>query len=228
MVEHLPEETAGDDLHRAARAALAGLPIVGGAAVELFNRLLAPPIQQRRDAWLDGLAERIEKLEQEERVKVEDLRDNDEFVSTVMQASQVAVRNHQQEKIDALRNAVLNTAIGQAPDDAKREMFLGLVDVFSVIHLRILQALADSSRASDRRPHIALSIGSIAELAVQLLPDLRPQAEFVEVIVEDLCRSGLLFWNRDGGATNIGQGATQVSELGSEFLRFISEPKEDG
>lgn len=225
MSDHLPKESVGDELHRGARAALSAIPFVGGAAVELFNRVLAPPIQRRRDAWLNVLAERIAKMEQEGRINVKELQNNDEFVSTVMQASQVAIRNHQQEKLDALRNAVLNTAIGQSPNDSKREMFLGFVDTFTVHHLRILKAIATSDADEQHRKKIATSINDITELAVQLLPDLRGSGQLAEVAIEDLCHRGLLFWNRDGGVAIIEKGTTQVSQFGDEFLHFISEPK---
>lgn len=221
----LPRETTGDDVHRAARAALSAIPFVGGAAMELFNRVIVPPVQRRREAWLNDLAERVSALEREGRVKVEDLQNNDQFVSTVMQATEVAVRNHQQEKIDALRNAVLNTALGQSPEDAKRDMFLGFVDMFSVPHLRILKAMA-AYDADGRHSVTATSIGSLTQLALAQLPDLIRSGKLVEVAVEDLCRRGLLFWNSEGGVLMIPEGATQVSDFGREFLRFISEPKE--
>ncbi len=194
--------------------------------MELFNRVLAPPLQRRRDAWLNGLAERVAELEQEGRLKAENLQSNEAFVSSVMQASQAAIRNHQKEKIDALRNVVLNTALGalgEPRQDSKREMFLGFVDLFSAIHLRILKALSESDINGRSASGIKTDIPGIAERAVQLLPDLRDARALAQVAVEDLCRRGLLFWDQ----IYIPSGATQVSELGREFLRFISDPQRD-
>ena len=42
---------------------------------------------------------------------------DDEFVSAIQHATQIAVRTHQAEKLEALRNAVLNVAAGTAPGD---------------------------------------------------------------------------------------------------------------
>lgn len=231
MNDHLPKESVGDDLHRGARAALSAIPFVGGAAVELFNRVLAPPIQRRRDAWLNVLAERIAKMEQEGRINVEELQNNDEFVSTVMQASQVAIRNHQQEKLDALRNAVLNTAIGQSPDDSKREMFLGLVDVFTVWHLRILSLLADPPGWFQRHdkpvPQFAFS-SSLEQVIKAALQEIASQKEFLELVMRDLDDRKLA--NSGGLMTMMTpQGALQkrTTTLGDEFLHFISKPKGD-
>ena len=194
--------------------------------VEWFNRLLVPPVQRRQAAWLNDLAERIAVLEQQGRLRVEDLQHNDEFVSTVMQASYTAIRNHQKEKIDALRNAVLNTALGLLLGDLKREMFLGFVDIFSVTHIRILEVL--SRYDTDGRTHrIETSVRHITDLVVQLLPELKDERALAGVAVEELCRRGLLFWVADGIVAHIRQDETQVSQLGREFLRFISEPQKD-
>jgi len=228
MSERLPQDGFGDDLHRGARMLLSCLP-AGGAAVELFNRLLAPPIQRRRDAWLNHLADRVAKFEQEGRVKVEDLQQNDEFISTVMQASQAAVRNHQQEKLGALRNAVLNTALGQAPEDSKREMFLGFVDTLTVWHLRVLSFLSAPGAGTDvQKVNMDLTTGHHAAVIAALqnaFPDLREEGEFVQKIVGDLDREGLILGDVTLRTVRGLEGMRNLTNLGDEFLRFISEPK---
>jgi hypothetical protein len=225
MSESLPKKTSSDHWHLAARTVLSAIPAVGGPALELFNAVLAPPIERRRNDWLNDMARRLETMEQEKRLKVEDLGKNDEFVSTVMQATAVAVRNHHQEKIDALRNAVLNTALGQCPSDVKSAMFLAIVDQFTVWHLRALKEISDfdSLRGQNRTPKT--SIEEIARVVVNKVADLRGQQALAEMVVEDLCRKGLLFWNEGQGVTFIPHGASQVTELGKEFLEYISGPR---
>jgi hypothetical protein len=224
--ESLPQKTSGDHLHLAARAVLSAIPAVGGPALELFNAVLAPPIARRRDDWLNDLAQRLETLEQEKRLTVQNLGKNDEFISAVMQATAVAIRNHHQEKIDALRNAVLNTALGQCPSDVKTAMFLAFVDQFTIWHLKAMKALFDFESPQDQSRIPKTSPEEIAKVVLNRLPDLRGQTTLAEIVVEDLCRRGLLFWNGGQGVTFIPQGATQVSELGKEFLAYISRPKD--
>lgn len=230
MSEALPSESAGDHLHRATRAALASIPFAGGAAVELFNLILAPPIQRRRDEWLNALAERLGKLEQDGRVIIAELRDNDEFVSTVMQASQLAVRNHRQEKIDALRNAVLNTALEQAPEDSKRELFLRWIDELGVWHLRLLALLADPpgwfERNGKKIPEFAIS-SSLHQVIEAGMPELARDRGFIEVVAKDLddrhLASSASFMTV---MTPRGAVEKRTSDLGDAFLRFITEPGE--
>jgi hypothetical protein len=47
----------------------------------------------------------------------ERLATNEAFVTVTMQASQGAIRNHQQAKLEALRNAVLNSALPNPPQE---------------------------------------------------------------------------------------------------------------
>ncbi len=223
MSDSIPQKTAGDHLHLGARVALSAIPGVGGPALQLFNAIIAPPIEKRRNDWLNDLAERLYRLEQEKRLKVEDLRENDEFISAVMQATTVAVRNHHQEKIDALRNAVLNTALGQCPSDVKSAMFLALVDQFTVWHLRVLKELSEPEPQGQHRiPNT--SIEAIAGVVMKRIADLRGQQALTETVVEDLCRKGLLFWSAGKVVTIIPPGTSQVTPLGVEFLNYISGP----
>lgn len=229
MTESLPRESAGDDLHRVVRAILSAAPLVGGAAVELLCRLLAPPIQKRRDAWLNNVGERIMKLEQNGRVNIDGLQKNDEFVSTIMQASQAAICNHQQEKLDALRNAVLNTALGQAPEDSKRETFVSFIDTISVWHIRLLALLSSPVEwfESHEQPVPDYRISSsLHGIVREAMPELAVQGDYLEFIVADLTQRKLV---SGGGIMTVmsadGWKAKRTTDLGDEFLQFISEPQ---
>src|SRR6266478_212213 len=136
------EKTWKDKLHLAARATLSAIPGVGGPALELFNAVIAPPIERRRDSWLNELAERLQTLEQEHRLNIEDLANNENFVSAVMQATSSAIRTHHEKKIDALRNAVLNSALDRSLDEVKREIFLALVDQLTAIQIVVFAELS--------------------------------------------------------------------------------------
>ena len=82
------------------RALAGGVPHIGGILLEIIQT----PIEERRQQWMDEVAHGLRKLE--ERVEGFDpakLKDRPEFVSVVLHASQMAIRNHQQAKREALR-----------------------------------------------------------------------------------------------------------------------------
>jgi hypothetical protein len=139
--EHLPDEpTLGDYGHAVIKAGLSAIPVLGGGAVELFSLLFAAPLAERRDVWLQTVVEDLDALSRKVAGgSLESLAANPEFVSALMKATQVALCTHQQEKITALRNAVLNVAAGAAPEDDLQSIFLNLIDTLSPIHLRLFK-----------------------------------------------------------------------------------------
>ena len=95
MAEHkqLPQPTTADHVHVVAKALISAVPVVGSPAAELFGYLIAPPLNRRRDEWLESLAQGFDLLE--ERFSGFDhraLADREEFVSAFLQATQT-VRN---------------------------------------------------------------------------------------------------------------------------------------
>src|SRR5215213_10816450 len=102
-----PERSRGDAIHRGILAALSAIPV----AAELFETIFAPPLARRQDAWMEAVADGIRQLQ--ERIEGFDwtrLTEDEAFVTIAIEASAAALRTHQAEKREALRNAVLNAA----------------------------------------------------------------------------------------------------------------------
>jgi hypothetical protein len=224
-----PKEAGGDHLHTLARAGISAIPVVGGPAVELFNAIIVPPIRKRQKEWMEAVAEGIRSLEEKQRCVVDDLKTNDGFIDTVMQASQAAVRTANEEKREALRNAVLNAALPNSPDEAKRQTFVNFVDELSTWHLRILSLFSNPPKwfTDHGRTAPQWSItGSLSQLLTTAYPELQNQREFYDIIGKHLFQRGLL--NTEGLHTMMsGQGALAKRTTGfaDEFLKFISDPR---
>ena len=176
-----PKTGPGDIAHIVVKAGLSAIPIVGGPAAELFSTVIVPPLSRRRDEWVESIAEGLKVLE--EKVggfKVESLSRNEMFITTVMHASQSAIRNHQKEKMEALRNAVLNAALPNAPDDDLQLMFLDFVDTFTTWHLRILRFYNDPERWGGEKGYAysVLSLKSSPCFLEEIFPDLKGRHSF--------------------------------------------------
>ena len=79
---------------------------------------------------MTSIGEKLNELE-ENKFDLEKLKNDENFISVMMNASQMALRTHQEEKLDALRNAILNVAKGEAPDESVQHLFLNFVDFFT-------------------------------------------------------------------------------------------------
>jgi hypothetical protein len=206
----IPKGTAADAVHAIVKGAISGIPIpvAGGVASELFALVLAPPLTKRRDEWFESLAQRLEDLE----LEFGRLAENPAFVTTVMHATRIAERTHQKEKIDALRNAVANSALGNAPEEDVQSLFLNFVEEFTPTHLQILK-LIQNRTSSD----------------LSMLRDLINRKEITDQMVLALNRNGLLDDPRPYGARGRNSDESlmtftwTVSKLGAQFLAFISQ-----
>ena len=186
------------------------MPWAGSPAVEILSQVLTPPIEERRDEWFKRLAEAVLKLEEKVAgFEVESLRDNPVFLTVFLQASQAALRSHQREKLDALQNAVLNAALGNAPDEDLQLMFVSWIDIFTPTHIQVLRLFDKPSSFAEARSSFALQRG------------------LSDQVVNDLNDRGLLQDPRPHVARNresrnaLVSEAWTVSPLGCKFLTFV-------
>ncbi|QWU17379.1 hypothetical protein [Paenibacillus sophorae] len=219
--------SSGDYVHSVVRTGLSAIPIIGGGASELFSLLIAPPVSKRRDRWLVKVAEGIEELKEKiHEFDINSLAENEVFITTVLQASQIAIRNHQEEKLVALRNAVLNSAVGIDVEESIQLMFLSLIDTITPWHLRILKLFQNPSSWTIEHNKQFYSLGSPVELLESAFPELRGRRDFYDVIIKDLNTQGLIgIDSLHIMMTGSGVMAPRTTTFGNQFLTYISFPQ---
>jgi|SRR5208283_1732355 len=223
-----PKSNWEDNAHLVARAGISCIPIAGGPALEIFSAIVSPSLEKRRQKWMEDVAESLRKLEAEKSISLEDLQTNEQFITIVMQASQSAIRNHQQEKLSALRNAILNSALPNPPEESLQVMFLNFIDTFTVWHFKILELFQDPKAWADKHNHTFQRYNSAPLLMMieSAFPELENRKEFYDQIWRDLAGKGLV--NLDTLNMTILEGgllAPRISDLGNQFLKFITTPQ---
>jgi len=211
-----PVRSTGDQVHALVKAALSVVPVVGGPAVELFQYVVQPPLEKRRDEWMRSVGEKLEELSANG-LDPSTLQTNEQFISAVMQASQAALRTHSAIKLAALRNAIINIASGKSPEETMQEILLSLVDELSEMHLRVLKAFHTPE------PQPGMSMGGLADALYHNIPDLRRQPELGDKIWSDLYTNGLVnTQNLHVTMSRNGLAERRTSNLGKALLEFIS------
>jgi len=228
--ENRLKRTGGDIAHAIAKAGISGIPVIAGPAAEIFSLIIAPPLSKRRDKWIEGIAEDLKRLEEKvDGFKIEELSKNDAFITAVTHATQVAIRNHHNEKLEALRNAVLNAALPKAPEDDLQLMFLEFVDSLTPWHLRVLKFL-DNPTEWGRKHGITYpdwSMGGANAALEHAFPELRAKPQLYDIFVKDLYSRGLL--STDSLHTTVtGEGmlASRTTDIGKQFIAFVTSPIE--
>ena len=123
-----PQSSTGDTIHAMARAGLGAIPYVGTAASELLNAIVTPPLERRRNEWMKQIGEALRKLEKQMGVVLESLQEKDEFIDIAIEATQIAIKTSNREKKEALKNAILNSALPSPPEESLQKLFLNLID----------------------------------------------------------------------------------------------------
>ena len=217
MSTEAPKATKGDTAHALVKAGLSALPVVGGPAVELFQLLIQPPLEQRRYEWMQCVGEKLQELEAQG-LKLEDLQQNEQFVSAVMQASTAALRTHKQEKLAALRNAIIHIAKGQGAEETTQHLLLSFIDELSEMHLRVL-AFSLAPKLSS-----GIGAGSLGHVLEQNIPALQGKRTLYDQLWKDLYLRGLV--NTESlhvMMTGNGLAQSRTSSLGESLLNLISE-----
>ena len=154
-----PEPSDADVALGAGRAALAAIPMIGGTLTEVLSLVLAPAVTRRRDTWFKEVAEALEEAERKiDGFSVENLTQDEAFVSAVIEATRSAISTHKDEKRDALRNGLLNIALHRSTDEDQQQTFFRFIDELTVWHIRILKLFQSPiEQVSTRDPYVTTS-----------------------------------------------------------------------
>lgn len=220
----------GDYAHTTANAAISMIPLLGGSIAAFFNTIIAPPLEKRRDKWLIELYKELIQIKDKlEGFSIEELSKNDLFISIITQSTQIALKNHQDEKLQALRNAVLNTAVTTSFEETEQFIFLSLIDDLSIWHLKVLDYFIDPNqwfiKNSKTKPSIFAGSAIIGLTAAY--NELKGKNEFINMITRDLYNKGLLT-NSDslaGLMQESGIFSSRITDFGKRFLSYISTPE---
>lgn len=225
-----PKGGPADAGYAIVRAGISMLPIAGAPASELLGLIVSPPLEKRRSEWMERVGAGLKDLEQKMGVVLEELRNNDKFVDAAMDATQIAIRTSEKEKLEALRNALLNSALPNSPDELIRKMFFSLIDIFGVLHIKILELFNNPRiwflKHQKQYPDHIMS-GGLSNLIEIAFPILRERQEIYDQIWKDLYLRGLVSTEGLHGTISAGGlEAKRTTGIGDAFLNFISNPIE--
>jgi hypothetical protein len=225
-----PKAGPGDAGYAIVKAGISMLPIAGAPASELFGLIVTPPLEKRRLEWMEKVGAGLKNLEQKMGVVLEELQDNNKFIDAAMDATQIAIRTSQTEKLEALRNALLNAALPKSPEDSIQKMFFSFIDIFTVFHIKILELFQNPQKWFEKYsvPFPKLHMGALNHLLENAFPVLKNKREFYDLVWKDLYLRGLV--STEGlhtMMTGSGVEAKRTTEMGDSFLNFISDPLVD-
>lgn len=229
MQSDYPAKSTGREIvERAVEAGLGAVPIAGAVLAVTFATAVNWRLNERREKWVTDLAEAVDKLrDRVDGLDLGALLDSDVFVDAVVSATRTIEHTHQQDKIDALRNAVLNSATPGAPDADTQAMFLSLIDRYTPSHLRLLTLWNDPPAwfASHNlaQPSAGFA-GSRTQTVDAGLPEMAGRKDFYLRVASDLQADQMLTASLMGNVSPTSLMDRLTTDYGRQFVRFITEP----
>lgn len=228
-VEPYPTEDDRSFGYHAARttldAAASLVPGAGYAVGELVKHFIGEPLERRREEWLTSIGEGVAELQDRfDGFNPSSLSDNEEFISAVYETTQHAMKTHRKEKREALRNAVLNIALGYRLDEVERGAFLGAVDRFSPLHIAVLKLLSNP----EENPEYVKSVHNIVmgsrDQFIGPAIGLHASDGSLSRVLSDLRREGFTDGSESGGMGGRSLLQKATTRDGDRFIQFISSP----
>jgi hypothetical protein len=229
-----PTVASGDRLHAVVRGALGGIPVAGGLAAEVFGLFVVAPYQRRLQHWIETVSDQLRALAERQQLDLALLSSNDVFVSTLLQATQVAVRTHREEKLLLLRRAVLSAADDSPISADNQSTFVRYVDELTPAHFALLGLLLRSEdELRDCNSYQSLLMAFIEGSKINLSPDefrllcndlsVRHLARFsssMEDSTDAYRPSSIVMRGRQADEPML-----RVTDIGRELIRFVGDLK---
>lgn len=226
--KYVEMQTKKDALHLLLTGSASLVPLVG----DIIKFIFEDPAMKRRDDWIQSLSERIQKLE-ENNINIEDLKNNENFISAVFYASSIAVKTHSKEKHAILLNALTNTALVTSADETKQTIFLNLINEFTDLHILLLRFFRNpnfyiKNVYAKLSPQIYASItSSYLNLFFKQNDKLNVTNEIIFLVTNSLHSNGLISLDSQSISNSLtlnGLQEKRTTTLGDEFINFIKNP----
>lgn len=229
-----PKLSAGDFVHAAGKEmvkkVLDIIPLAGAPAAELLSLVVASPLEKRKNKWMEEVGDSLRQLEDKMGAILESLPDNQQFIDAAVEATHIAIRTSNAQKREALRNALLNAALPNPPEESIQMLFLHFIDSLTVWHIKILALFDNPLRFIEKnKMHFdKITMMTLSQLLEAAFPELRGKKHLYDLFWKDLYSKGLV--NTDGLYTMMIGGkimAQRTTPLGRDFIAFITNPLEE-
>lgn len=217
-------------------AASAAAGTVGGPAVaaataplsELFGMIVKSPIEEKRDRFMEEMAKDIASLKK----TLDELKEivtSNEFIASFVQATPASLETNSEEKLEFLRNAVLNSAILHPDEDMRHKIFTMLRQL-TPSHIIVLSIFdnpyefgkltgVDHQKNAKRGATTLLIHDEVKRYAQNY------DSDFIKVLIQDLSSWGLIYQFQDHITVNAaGKHQNNLTYFGREFVKYIKKP----
>jgi hypothetical protein len=222
LIAPYPEPEDADHAATVARIGVSLVPYFNVAISELLLPLLGPPVERRRNEWVQDLAAVVEATHK----TVEELSSDEVFVSSVIRTSRMAITTHREEKRKLLRSALIKIGQGTAPNEDIVEGYFQIIEELTPSHFTVLHFLWTGVERVTKANQGTIPYGTTYGSAIEnYAPEIVIDYGFINQICEDLVSKRLI----KGGSLedsfmNVSFPQPCMTNRGISFLCFVLNP----
>jgi hypothetical protein len=221
----VPDTALGDDISAGFQALASAVPLLGGPLGIAIDRQRQRYVSEKQTAFQRAVVSDLKRLGK----TVDDLSRS--FYGTMTYAAWLATLTNEQERVEAYKNAVVNTALPNAPDEEMRELFLTIAASLTARHLRLLNCLfhpgdygIDVVNSADF--HV---IGGAVKVIQKHVPGFE-RLDILERCITDLINQRLVYYQADTQVREAGfadlMGDPHPTALARDFMAYMNPPEE--
>lgn len=127
------------------RGSFSSVPIAGGVVGELMALAFPTSLETRQNEWMKNVQVALNELQNKERgFTIQQLAENEEFITIFLRSTQIATRTHQKERLFLLKNSLVN--FNNNIDFDFKAVFLKYVEELSISSVVVLSFLSQFQR----------------------------------------------------------------------------------
>jgi len=206
---------------------VSAIPFAGGVISEVGN-LYLNPLEKRKQNWMNEVCRAVTEIQVRFSRLPESLEADEAFVSFLYQATILALKNHQREKLKALSNALVSAADPERASEDLIFQFFRYIDDLSLTHLQILTGLEEHAGQIARLEQLEQVYAKLQSLAGLSLDRAIFRSFIHDLDARFLIRLGDLdeFPEYASKVSHVvtAESAKQrleVTDLGRKFLSFV-------
>jgi hypothetical protein len=179
-----PKKDSVDEIHEYLKDLVK--KATGGFVNPLINFILPSFHQKRFEIWCTEVYKVIIELE-ENKLSISNLNENYEFVSLLKECILIASRNHQEEKLNALKGILINSINSEISFDVMM-ICTKFIDSLTVSHILILKKIKENISEVEW----LLDFNEIIKKLNLIQIDLNFDYSIIKVLINDLHKLGLI------------------------------------
>ena len=202
----------------AAKTTLSVIPVGGTLITCIWDSVKANAAEKRMNEWKGMLESRLTKIEE----TIDAIGNNEVFASSIMRATDSALKTMEHEKREYLANAVINS-IHCPYDESIVMIFLEMIDRYSLWHLQILDYFSNPTRFPQVKLEEYTFSGSPSDALRKVYPEIVEHRDILDRIIKDLYNDNLLNTsNINAMMSPSGIVASRTTEFGNNFISFFT------